>query len=272
VYCEYAHLEGSSPYRLADIDQVVERIDRAVKTTGIKVAEFVDSTFNAPVDYTIRLCEELARTRVAKAYHTSGINPRFGSREVLEAMKAANVTAVYCSPDAAHPVTIEAYRKDFHPDQLSAMARDTAELGMPVLWSFILGGPGETLETAREVLRFIREEIDPMQVVMLTPRMRVYPGTALEQLAAAEGYPPVQLDLRQPDQFYLSRGIAEEELDAVLHEAVTTIGNLMTMSAAQAKITGILNRVNGLTGRVYPNWKDYPRMRNGMRLVRIPWT
>ena len=82
----------------------------------------------------------------------------------------------------------------------------------------------------------------------------------------------MELDLRQPDQFYLSKGIAAEEMDALLREAVTTVGNLMTMSAAQAGITGVLNRINGLTGRVYPNWKDYPKMRRGMRLVRIPWT
>jgi len=175
VYCEYAHIEGGPRHNVIEIEDVVSKIDRAVRTTGANIVEFVDSTFNAPPKYTIELCEELARRNVAKAYHASGITPRYGDRDVLEAMAACNVTAVYCSPDAGAPETIEGYRKDFTIEQLAKMARDTRELGFSVLWSFIFGGPGETPETARETLRFIRQEIDPDHVVMITPRMRIYP-------------------------------------------------------------------------------------------------
>lgn len=272
IYCEYAHIEGGAPYLLRDVDEVVEGIERAVRSTGRDVVEFVDSTFNAPPSYTIELCEALARKRPARAYHASGINPRFGSREVLEAMRDAGFTAVYCSPDAAAPGTIEGYRKDFTLDQLSTMARDTADLELPVLWSFIFGGPGETPETARETLRFVREGIDPFQVAMLTHRMRIYPGTALRELADEEGYPPFALDLREPGQFYLSSGIAQDEVDALLQEASTSIGNVMSMAAGQAAIARVVQRVIGLSGWSKPNWKNYPKMRYWMKRFGVPWT
>ena len=272
VYCEYAHIEGGAPYLLRDVDEVVEGIERAVRSTGRDVVEFVDSTFNAPPSYTLELCEALARKRPARAYHASGINPRFGSREVLEAMRDAGFTAVYCSPDAAAPATIEGYRKDFTMDQLETMARDTAELGFPVLWSFIFGGPRETPETARETMRFVREVIDPMHVVMLTHRMRIYPGTALRELADQEGYPPFALDLREPGQFYLSAGIEQAEVDALLQEAATTIGNVMSMAASQAVMARLVQRIIGLSGWTKPNWKNYPKMRYWMKRFRVPWT
>jgi radical SAM superfamily enzyme YgiQ (UPF0313 family) len=234
--------------------------------------EFVDSTFNAPPSYTIELCEALARRRPARAYHASGINPRFGQREVLEAMRDAGFAAVYVSPDAASPATIEGYRKDFTVEQLSALARDTSELGLSVLWSFIFGGPGETPETARDTLRFLRQEIDPFHVVMTTHRMRIYPGTALRELADEEGYPAFEPDLRAPGQFYLSPGISQEEVDAVLHEAATTVGNVMSMAASQATIARVMQRVIALTNWSQPNWARYPRMRYRMKQLRIPWT
>ncbi len=272
VYCEYAHIEGGAPYQLMDVDDVVAGIERAVRTTGIRVVEFVDSTFNAPPRYTMELCEALARHRPARAYNASGINPRFGNREVLEAMKEAGFTAIYCSPDAASPATIEGYRKDFTMDQLARMARDTRELGLAVLWSFILGGPGETPETLAETLRFVREEIDPDHTVMLTPRMRIYPGTALLELAREEGYPPNELDLRMPGQFYLSSGIDGEELDAAIAEARATVANVMAMSAAQLKITYWLQRINAVTGHTKPNWKYYPHSRRWARRLGARWS
>lgn len=272
VYCEYAHIEGGSAHELFEVEQVVESIDRAVRTTGIQLVEFIDSTFNAPPSYTMELCEALSRHRVARAYHASGINPRFGGKEVLTAMKNAGFTAVYCSPDAAAEGTIKGYRKDFTMEQLSALARDTSELDLAVLWSFIIGGPGETPETLRETLRFIREEIDPNQTVMLTPRMRIYPGSALLELAREEGYPPNELDPRMPGQFYLSDQITMEEVDATLQEAFSTIGNVMSISAAQLRVTYWLQRINAITGHTKPNWKVYPGFRKWQRRLHIPWS
>ncbi len=272
VYCEYAHIEGGPRHRLIEIDEVVAKIDRAVRTTGAHVVEFVDSTFNAPPSYTIELCEALAERGVARAYHASGVTPRYGSREILEAMRACNVTAVYCSPDAGAQATIDAYRKDFTVEQLARMAQDTRELGLSVLWSFIFGGPGETPETARETLRFIREEIDPDHVVMITPRMRIYPGTGLEQISREEGYPDIELDLRAPGQFYLSDGISEEEVDALIEEGQATIGNVMSISAAQLWITKYIQAINAVTGYTKPNWKNYPKTRRIMRRFGVPWS
>ena len=271
VYCEYAHLEGRSPYQLLDAEGVVDRIARDVRATGSQVVEFVDSTFNSPPDYMIALCERLASRGVAQAYHASGITPRYGGREVLEALKAAGFSAIYCSPDAAHPDTIEGYCKGFSMDQLSAMARDASELDLPVLWSFIMGGPGETTETAREVLRFAREEIDPEHVVMLTPRMRIYPGTALQGIAREEGLPPVELDPREPGQFYLSPTISEAEIDEIVAEALSTIGNAMAITEGRSTAAAVIQRLLGLRRSTTTNWKGYPRWRQIQRRFGVRW-
>lgn len=179
VYCNYAAIDGSSKYLLGEVDEVVESIRELVASTKIPHVEFVDSTFNSPPNYTIALCEALARADLGLTLGASGITPRYASREVLEAMKAAGFSAIWCSPDTAAPDTIRSYGKGFARDDLSIMARSAQELGFTVMWSFLFGGPGETEATIEETLRFAREEIPKDHPVMLTSRMRIYPGTEL---------------------------------------------------------------------------------------------
>ncbi len=268
VYCNYAAIDGTSKYVLGDVDEVVDCIRELVERTRIPHVEFVDSTFNSPPTYAIALCEALARADLGVSLGASGITPRYASREVLEAMKAAGFSAIWCSPDTAAPETIRSYGKGFARDDLSVMARSAEELGFTVMWSFLFGGPGETESTVAETLRFAREEIPADHPVMLTSRMRIYPGTELARIVQAEGLPAPVLDPRVPGQFYLSSHVDAERLDAMLFEAHESLPNLMYLAAAQGPVVGLLQRMNGLLGRRQPTWADYaPIRRRVMKML-----
>ncbi len=258
VYCNYAAIEGSTKYELWDPAGVVTAVQEQVDRTGIRDVEFVDSTFNSPPNFAIELCEALASADLGLTLQASGITPRHGTVDVLEAMQAAGFSAITCSPDAAAPATIESYGKGFARADLDTMAATTARLDLPVLWSLIFGGPGETEDTVLETLRFVEEVVHPADVVMVTTRMRVYPHTRLAKVVEAEGGPPATLNLNDPGQFYLSPGLEGAWLDTELSALTNRRNNVMYMDSGQKAMVAWIQRVQALVGQRGPTWAAHP--------------
>lgn len=267
VYCNYSRIEGAAGYELGEIERIVEAVRSGAAATRIPEVEFVDSTFNSPPRFARDLCAALARANLGLSFVASGVTPRSADRETLEAMKEAGFCAIWCTPDTASEATIAAYSKDFTMRQLADTAAWTSDLRLPVMWSFMFGGPGETEATARETLAFIEQAIDPEHPVMLTARMRIYPGTRLEEIARAEGWPSPSLDPGEPRQFYLSPGIDAELLDGLLRDCKKRLPNVMFMEGAQARTLPWLQRIHSLFRQRVPLWATYPRSRR--RLQRM---
>lgn len=265
VYCNYAAIEGVERYDLAPVDSVVEAMRRELASTGLRDVEFVDSTFNAPPKYTRELCAALASADLGAGLTASGINPRFADRATLEAMRDAGFIAIMCSPDSASPATVKAWGKDFDVADLAAMAADSGDLGLPVMWSFMFGGPQEDEQTVQETLAFIREEIHPDHPVMLTARMRIYPGTALARLAIEEGYPHPTLDPTDDRQFYSSAALDPAWLDEQLVALQRSHPNLMFMEGSQSRAIPWISRVRAIFGVGGPSWTGYARTRRRLK-------
>ena len=260
VYCNYAAIEGATKYEMGEPSVVVDALREQVDRTGIRDVEFVDSTFNSPPKFTIALCEALAQADLGLALQASGITPRHGTADVLEAMRSAGFSAITCSPDAASDATIASYGKGFARADLEAMAQTTARLDLPVLWSLMFGGPGETQATVLETLRFIEQVVHPSDVVMVTTRMRVYPHTRLADLVAQEGGAPPSLDLRDPGQFYLSPDVEGAWLDTELSALTKRRSNVMYMDSGQRAMVAWIQRVQALVGQRGPTWAAHPTM------------
>lgn len=269
VYCNYSKIEGAAGYELGAIDGIIESIRERIAATGMSDVEFVDSTFNSPAGFAQKLCRALAKAELDASYVASGITPRFADRETLEAMSEAGFCAIWCTPDTASEPTIASYGKDFTLQQLSDMARWTSELKLPVMWSFMFGGPGETEETVRQTLAFIEEAIDPDHPVMLTARMRIYPSTRLAEIAVEEGYPAPSLDLNEPRQFYLSPHLQAEQLDGMLRDVRARLSNIMFMEGSQARSLPWLQRVHSFFGQKEPLWVSYPKSRRRMQKIGL---
>ncbi len=261
VYCNYAAIEGATKYEMGQVDAVVTALQEQVDATGIRDVEFVDSTFNSPPKFTIKLCEALAKADLDLTLQASGITPRHGTPDVLEAMRAAGFSAITCSPDAAAPSTIESYGKGFERAELDAMCDTTARLDLPVLWSLMFGGPGETEDSVLETLRWVEEVVHPADVVMVTTRMRVYPHTRLAQVLVDEGGDPPVLDLRTPGQFYLSPHVDGGWLDTELHALTRRRPNVMYMDSGQRAMVGFIQRIQALVGQRGPTWAAHPVVR-----------
>lgn len=269
IYCNYADIDGTARYGLNDLSSVVHSIATATERLGFRDVEFVDSTFNAPPRYTQQLCEALARADLALSFRASGINPRFANRATLEAMKDAGFNAVMCSPDTASQTLADSWGKGFQVDDLANLASDAADLDFPAMWSFMFGGPGETTATVTDTLSFIRSTIHPDHPVMLTARMRIYPGTSLARTAAAEGYAEPTLDPRADGQFYLAAGLDPAWLDEQLVAFKRERPNVMFMDGSQSRVLPWIHRARALMRQRGPAWTGYARTRRRLKRMGL---
>ena len=82
------------------------------------------------------------------------MSPEFVDDRLLAAMARAGFVGLGVSPESAVDSVLAGLGKSFGADSVRAAADAVRRSGMPCLWAFLLGGPGETEQSAQETLRF----------------------------------------------------------------------------------------------------------------------
>jgi len=205
--------------------EVVDEIEDALHKYGPKSFEFVDSVFNDPVDHSVQILEEIIRRPWKADFTAMGMNPRRLDDWYLDLMWRAGFRAFMITPESASPIMIRNYRKGFAPDDIIHAAEAINRTAFAAWWFFMIGGPGETNHTLQEsldfALKYLQKNGRPVtHVAHFFTGVRVYPRTALWDIACREGFVHSDMDAAET-LWYLS-----EDLD--LDQAVEQ------MSAAAA--------------------------------------
>ena len=251
IYCTYCQIEGAQ-YRLRSPRAVAAEMWEARGKWKADRFEFVDSTFSHPLDHAIALCEELVRCGLNARLQTSGLHPGSTSRELLQLMKRAGFDAVVCTPDSGSEQIIERLRKGFALEDVAQTAAWAREAGLPMLWSFVFGSPGENEGTVRATLRFAEAALGPQDSLLCTLGLRVYPGTELARVAVEEGVLRPDTDLLSPC-FYFSPEVTPARVLALL-EGSKLRRQMVFLTSLQSRLVPL-----GL------------RLRHALRLPGPPW-
>jgi len=208
-YCSTPGLEGTA-IRKHPVAAVVKGIARQV-AAGFRQFYFVDNTFNFPPRYAKDLCTALAAARLGIRWRCI-LYPGMVDRELARAMAEAGCVEVSLGFESGCPDMLENLNKKYSLDQVRLASELLREFGIRRMGFLLLGGPGETRESVQESLAFADSlELD---LLKLTLGIRIYPGTALEQVAREEGVIAKGDDLLMP-RFYLSK-----ELDGWLNPMI----------------------------------------------------
>ena len=89
--------------------------------SGADWVEFADSVFNWPRDHALRIAEAIRRSGVSIKLRSS-LTPRGVDLDLARALREAGFAASLCSPDTAHPATLEGYGKSFTRRELERLA------------------------------------------------------------------------------------------------------------------------------------------------------
>ena len=210
-YCSTATIEGCSIRRRSP-DLVVENIARHVDA-GYEKFYFVDNTFNLPQSYAKDLCRKIAGGKLGIFWRCI-FYPGKVDAELVNLMARAGCKEVSLGFEGGFEPILRIMNKKFNPDSIRRTSEMLRAGGIRQLGFLMLGGPGETRESAEQSLAFAASlNLDAMKI---TIGIRIYPDTALAKIAVADGLITPEDNLLFP-RFYIV-----QELEGWLRETVNT--------------------------------------------------
>ena len=149
---------------------------------------FDDDTLADAHEFVVELSGELAKLGFGKPGFriTWGCNAKANvPQPVLKAMKEGGCRVLLVGYESGNQQILHNIKKGLLVSVARQFTKDAHALGLTIHGTFILGLPGETLETIEETINYAKE-IDPhtIQVSLAAP----YPGTFLYKQATENGW------------------------------------------------------------------------------------
>ena len=273
LYCTYNRIEGGN-WRLREAASVVEEISIAMRQTGAREFEFVDSIFNQPEGYLETLLEEILRRRLKATFRVSSLSPKGLTKGQVKLMEKAGITSLVVTPETASDVTLAALRKDFTEADINHAAELLSGSSIKALWCFLLGGPKENVNTLAKTIDFVNRHIGKKDSAFITTGIRIYPGTGLHELAIREGVVEESDSLLMPS-FYFSPEITPQKARDTLRNGLSDLSRCIFLSDTRSSSLGPLRRMGTLLGLPGPFWRyaDYMnRITGSGRIISSDWS
>ncbi len=187
-FCDIPELYGRNP-RLKNPEQVVAELDTLLQAGIMRAVYFVDDNFVGNRKAAKELLPHLIAWQKKNGYQIefaceATLNI-VKSPELLEMMREAYFTTVFCGIETPDPEALHAISKDQnnHVSILEAISTLNS-YGMEVVSGIIIGLDSDTPETGDKILHFIRESNIPILTINL---LQALPRTPLHRRLQAEG-------------------------------------------------------------------------------------
>jgi len=186
--------------------KVVDEIEELIRTYGIEDIHIEDDNLTVSKKWTNEYCDELLKRKVPITWQLStGVRVETVDKPTLQKMYESGCKNITFAPESGNErVLKEILNKTIKPEAVKRAVKDAAEVGMRICLFFILGAPGETLEEARDTLRFARDcaklGADEASFASFCP----LPGSRSFELLEKEG--KIKID----DEFYETLGYQSE--------------------------------------------------------------
>jgi tryptophan 2-C-methyltransferase len=221
IYCVEPLVKGRR-VRLRDPRDIADEIE-SLADRGIYAIHINDSEFNLDIRHAMQFCDELRRRRLQERiqWYAYGMPAPF-PEALARAMKESGCVGMNFGTDSASDVMLRILKRTFRQKHIAEAVNICKRYGIRHVIEILFGAPGETAETVKETIDFLKR-ITPERV-SVTAGLRVFPGTELETLVRAEGIsrdnPNLSgaiddnEDLLKP-LFYLSAQIAPKPIEYI---------------------------------------------------------
>jgi radical SAM superfamily enzyme YgiQ (UPF0313 family) len=221
IYCADPLSKGTM-LRLRNPSEVVDEVE-SLLSQGIDVLHLCDSEFNVPRNHAYAICEELSRRSLGdKIRWYAYLSPLPFDADLAEAMARAGCVGINFTGDSGCDSMLRTYRQQHNKEDLATAVKLCRLNKIAVMIDLLLGGPGETPQTTRETIDYIKK-IDP-DCAGAALGIRVYPGTAMEQIVAEELRDQTNGNIRRKysgpinllkPTFYISEALGEHPAELV---------------------------------------------------------
>jgi radical SAM superfamily enzyme YgiQ (UPF0313 family) len=208
-YCSTPTIEGKL-VRWRSPEFVVNWLSRWVQE-GFRNFYFVDNTFNLPPSYAMQLCSRITTARLNISWRCilfpGGLNPN-----VIDALAKAGCREVSLGFESGSNGMLRRMNKQFTLEEVRSASHLLRLHNIRRMGFLLLGGPGETRESAEESLAFADAlDLDALKVSI---GIRIYPYTRVAEVAREEGIISSEKDLLYP-RFYVAPDLEEWLYDTV---------------------------------------------------------
>ena len=181
IFCVGRKMVGAR-VRYRDPQKVVDELEY-LSTLGFHQINIADDLFTASKKHCMAVCDEILR-RQLKIQWTSFARVDTVSRPALERMKQAGCTAVSFGVESGSPEILKTIKKGITLDQVIDAVNMCNDVGVTPQASFILGLPGETLQTMQQTVAFA-ERLKDMGVLHGYHLLAPFPGTDVRENSQA---------------------------------------------------------------------------------------
>ncbi|UCD26566.1 MAG: cobalamin-dependent protein, partial [Candidatus Bathyarchaeota archaeon] len=183
AFCLASQMSGKR-VRTRSPKNVVDELAWLRDVHGADAFTFHDPTFTLDKKRVFEICEEINSRKIDLPWDCSTRVDQV-SKEVLARMRAANCQIVGFGVESNSQKILNAMKKGTTVEQNERAVRTAKEVGLSFGVFLIIGYPGETMDTLKESLDFIRRtEPDDIYISLATP----YPRTEFYDLVKEMGW------------------------------------------------------------------------------------
>jgi hopanoid biosynthesis associated radical SAM protein HpnJ len=183
-FCLWPQTIAGHAYRTRSVEHVVAEMAHAKELfPQVKEFFFDDDTFTDDRPRAEAIARGLGKLGITWSCNAKANVPR----ETLEIMKENGLRLLLVGFESGNQDILNNIRKGIKLEKAREFVKDCHDLGILIHGTFIMGLPGETLQTIENTIQFAKE-IDPysLQVSLAAP----YPGTELYRQALENGWFP----------------------------------------------------------------------------------
>ncbi len=182
IFCDSVITFGHRA-RFRSADNVIAEIKEVVEKYGITDITFTDDTFTLNKERTIEICKKIIDNDLKINFICSS-RANTIDEERLEWLKKAGCIQITFGIESGDEGILKIIKKGITLDMARKAIAMVKKAGIGTHASYMLGNPGETLDTVRRTITFAKElDTDYAQFSIATP----FPGTEMWKIANEQG-------------------------------------------------------------------------------------
>jgi radical SAM superfamily enzyme YgiQ (UPF0313 family) len=158
VFCE----AGRTEYNPRTPETVVKEIEECVNKYGIREIDIFDYDFTVVKSRVEQICDLIIKRRIDVTWACRsriGVGP-----DLLKKMREAGCRRIYYGIESGNQETLDRMNKGITLDQVRASVKNTKKAGIRSLGFFLIGAPGDTVESVRRTVSFAKSlDLDYVQ-------------------------------------------------------------------------------------------------------------
>jgi radical SAM superfamily enzyme YgiQ (UPF0313 family) len=231
VFCADPVAKGKN-VRLRPAENVVQEIQNLVDQ-GVSWLHLCDSEFNIPIEHAKDVCRAIIKNGLEKKIRWyCYCSPAPFDEEMTRLMKAAGCAGINFGIDSLCDEQLHRLGRTYLSNDVAELVRLVHAEGLNYMCDLLIGGPGETTETAEITINGAREL--NIALVGIAIGVRIYPHTPLGEAVASgsikEGLHPETSVVHEQPIFYLSPYLGNDAI-ALINQLVDSDPRFLLLSA-----------------------------------------